>query len=134
MELETRCFQWWPAIICQATSHRETIATDRFCFCIVPLLDGSLNGTHPAKMLFQFFFRMPICFIHWFGRLAEVVEVAELMRYIWYHGLNGLTDGALPIRDHSTDGNVKRLLYFAQEICQISFTRTQQASCEENFT
>jgi len=50
--------------------------------------------------------------------------MAQLVGNVWQDCLNGIPDGALPIRDHSPNGHVDHLLHFTSQICQIGFTRT----------
>ncbi len=75
-------------------------------------------------MLFQFLFGMSIRLIHRLGRFTQIMEVAQLVRNVWQHRLNCITDGMLSIRDDPTDGNINHLLNLAKEAGKLRFTST----------
>ena len=84
-------------------------------------------------MLFQFFFGMPIRFIHRLRCFAQVMEVAQLVRDVRQRRLYCLADGVLPIRDDPTDGNINLLLDLAKEVGKVRFTGTEETPGEEDF-
>src|SRR5215469_7317834 len=111
-------------IVGEGTTHSQAVSANDFGLFIVALLQCSFDGTNPTHLFFEFFLGMPISFSHRFRRLAEVMEVTQLMWDVRQSMSNGLTNGVLPIGDDSFDRNLQCLAnrcYFFEQRYEILF-------------
>src|SRR5947209_6225011 len=108
-----------PAVVGQGAAHRGAVALNRSRLQVVTALDLALDRPHPADPLLQLLLGVPIGLVDRLGRLAEVVEVAELVRYAVERHLDRLADRVLAVGDHASDRHLQRLLDFGDEPGQV---------------
>ena len=99
MEFEPRGLQGWAAIIGEGTPYSRTVAPYDFGFRVTPSFEAPFDGAYPTDTFFQFFLGMAVGFINGLRRLAEVMEVTELVWHMGEHLRDGTADGQLAVRN-----------------------------------
>ena len=79
MEFEPRGLQGWASIIRKGTPHGRTVAPHDCGFRIAPSFEAPFNGAYPTDPLFEFFLGMAIGVINGLRRLAQIMEVTQLL-------------------------------------------------------
>ena len=97
MEFEPRGFQGWASIIREGTPHGRTVTPHDFGFRITPSFEAPFDGAYPTDTFFPFFLGMAVGFINGLRRLAEVMEVTELVWHMGEHLRDGTADGQLAV-------------------------------------
>jgi hypothetical protein len=84
--------QRWPAVVGQRPAHRQAIAADGGRFRVVARFECPLQGAHAARMLLELLLGVAIRLEDRLGRLAQVMELAQLMRHAGEDRLDGGLD------------------------------------------
>ena len=79
MELEPRGRQRRTTVVGDRTPHRRAVTADGLGFRVISAFEGVLYGPADASnVVFEFLFGVTIGFVDALGRLAQVVELAQL--------------------------------------------------------
>ena len=81
---------------------------------------------------FQFLFGVAIGLVDRSGCLAQVVKLAELVRYIFERRRDRISDRTLAVGDHGLDGNFELIADDFDQFRQILLTTREQASSQQN--
>ena len=114
MEFEPRGVQGWPAIVREGTAHGRTGAPHDFGFRITPSFEAPFNGAYPTDTLFEFFLGMAVSVINGLRRLAEIMEVTQVVWYIGEHLRDGTAEGQLAVR-HEAHNRHRQVLTHCSE-------------------
>src|SRR5262245_59961964 len=96
----------------------------------------SFNRAHPAPVLLQFCFRVPIGFIKGLDGIFEVMKLTELMWHTWKHKGHSASNGFLAVRDDAFDRDLERLqklLDFLQQCSDIPLGTAVQWPSQQHF-
>ena len=131
-EDQPRSRQRRPAVVGQGATHRGAVTVYRLGLRVVTALDLALDRPHPADALLQFLLGVAVGLEDRLGCLAEVVEVAELVRDTVERLFDRLADRVLAVGDHADDRDRQRLLDLGDQSGQVVLGRGQEASGQQD--
>ncbi len=76
---EPRGAEWSAAVIGERRAYRQAIPSHRFGLRIAPALQRPLDGAHAPHVLFQLCLGVAVRLVDRLGRLAQIMELAELV-------------------------------------------------------
>ena len=118
-QLQPRGLQRRPAVVGQRRADRRAVAPDRLGLGVVAALDLPLDRPDAADLLLQLDLGVAVGLVDRPGRLAEVVELAELVG----HAVEGLgdrlADRVLAVGDHPGDRHRQGRLHLAEQLGQV---------------
>jgi hypothetical protein len=132
VELYARGRKRGPSIVGDCAAYRQAVAADGLGFQVLPAFQLPLDGPHPAHPLLEFLLGMAVGFIDLFGRLSEVVKLAQLVRSFGEHSCHSPSDRVLPIRDDAQDRNLKLSLDLQQQVHQGLLGPAQKTACQKD--
>jgi hypothetical protein len=133
VEFEPRGVQGRVPIIREGTADRSTVTSHHRGFRTALACEAPFDGAYPADTLLELFLGMTVHLINGLGRLAEVVEVAQLVRHIGEHVGDGTADRELAVRNDAYDWYRQGLSHCPEQDCQILLGRGQQATGQKDF-
>ena len=132
MEFEPRRAERRAPVVGHRGTDGEAVAPDRRRFVIRPPFEGALEGPHPAHLLLEAHLGVAIRLEDRLGRLAQVVELAQLVGHVGQHQRHRRADRLLAVRDHAGDRHRERLLDLAQQRRQVTLRPAQEAPGEQD--
>jgi hypothetical protein len=128
LQFEARGGKRCPAVIGDRAAHGRTIALHDGRFRIVPLLHGPFDPADAAHLLLELFLGMPVGLEDRMRRLAQEMELAQLMRHARQDLGDRLADGGLTVADHAHDRHAHGGHGLAQQPRQILGPAGEQAA------
>lgn len=101
------------AIIGQSAADRGTVPLHELGLDVLAAFDLTFGRPDGADLLLQFLLGMAVGFADRQCRLAQIVELAELMRHLRQHFLDRQTDRGLAVADHADDRDLQVLHHLA---------------------
>ncbi len=132
MQLQPRGAQRWPPIVGERAPHRQAIPADGLRLVVLPVLERALAGPHPAHLLLEPRLRVPIGLEDRFRRLAQVVELAQLVGHAGQHQRHRRADRLLPVGDDAADRHRQRRLDLAQQRREVALRPAQEAARQQD--
>jgi hypothetical protein len=93
---------------------------------------SALDRSDPAHLLLQLLLGVPVGLEDRLGRLAQVMEVAQLVSGIGQRGSDRPPDRMLPVRDHAADRDRQGGPDLAQQRGQVGPRRAQEAAGQQH--
>lgn len=121
MQLQPCTGQRRQSVVGQRGAHCGAVVTHdlRFLIVLATLLRLALDRPDAAHALLQLLLRMAIGLGDWLGRLAEVVEMAQLMGDLPESLLHRVANALLAVGDHTSDGYGQGRADLGDQPCQI---------------
>lgn len=121
-------------VVGQGATHGQAVATHRLGLDIVTSFHGAFKRAHPAHTLLEFFLGVAVGLEERARGLAQVVELAELVRHGGQHGGDRVADGVLSIRDDPSHRHGQRGDGLPQQRRQIVTCPAEQTARQQHFT
>src|SRR5258706_737447 len=102
LEFEARGGERRASVVGQRAAHRQAIVSRRLGLRLAVVgcaFQGALDGTPAAHALLELFLGVPVCLNDRAGRLAQVVELTELVGHAWQRPRHRVADVDLPVRN-----------------------------------
>lgn len=132
MQLQPRGAQRRAAVVGERAPHRQAIPTDGLRFVVPPAFERTFQGAYPAHFLLEACLRMPVGLEDRLRRLAQVVELAELVRHAGQYQRHRRADRLLPVGDDPADRHRQCRLDLAQQCRQIALCPAQEAARQQD--
>ncbi len=120
MELQTRGLQRRAAVVGQRRPHRGAVLASCLGLRVVATFELPLDRPDAADLFLEQDLGVAVGLVDRPRRLAEVVELAELVGHAGQRLGDGLADRMLPVGDHADDGHLQGLFNLADEPGQIT--------------
>ena len=99
----------------------------------MPSFEAPFDGAYPTDPLFQFFLGMAVGVINGLRRLAEIMEVTELVWHIGEYLRDGTADGQLAVRNDADNRHRHVLTHCPEQYGEVRLGRRQQTAGQEDF-
>jgi len=132
MQAQARRTQRREPVIGERAAYGQTVAAHHRSLLIHSPLDRSFDRAHAAHLLLEFLLGVPVGLEDGPRGLAQVVELAELVRHTGQDGGDRVADRMLPIGNHPDDGYWKRGDHLPQQGGQIVASATEQTARQEH--
>jgi hypothetical protein len=117
-------------VIRERRAHRQAIAPHRLGLRIGPALQCPFDGTRAPHMLFHLRLGVAVCLVDRLGRLAQVMELAELVGHAGPHAGDGAPDRMLAIRNDAPDRDRQRRAHVREQRGDGLLGGAQEAACQ----
>lgn len=120
------------ALVAQGTAHGQAIAAHRLRLRVIPAFQPLLDRPHAPDVLLEFLLRVPIRLIQGARRLAQIMELAELMGHARQRARDREADGLLPVGDGPDDWHREVRPHRADEAPDIVGGGAEQAAGQQH--
>ncbi len=128
MKHQTGCFQGRSPVIRERAAHGLAVAPNRYRFGIITIGHAPLTVPHTPHIFLEQGARLPIRRRDGLGGFLQVMVVTQLVGDIRHDVADRQTDRGLAIRDHGLDRHGQRRVHLTQEVGQIGFAGTGEAT------
>jgi len=132
VQAQSRGTQGRPPVVGQRATHRQTIPAHHLGLAIGASLHRTLDRAHSPHALLEFLLRVAVRLEERARGLAQVVELAELVRHVGQHGGDRVADGVLPVRDDAGHRHGQRGDGFPEQRRQVVAGPAQQTPRQED--
>ena len=132
VQLEPGGAQGWAAVVGQRAAHREAVAAGRPRCGVRAPFQGALDRADAAHLFLQLLLGVAVGLVNGLGRLAQIVEVAQLVRHVGQGRGDRLADGELAVGEDGRDRDGQGLPNLNEEGGEVLLGGAEQAAGEQH--
>ncbi len=120
------------ALVAEGTTHGQAIAAHHLRLRVVPAFHPLLDRPHAPDVLLEFLLGVAIRLIERACRLAQIMELTELMRYPRQGARDGEAEGLLSIGDNPDDWHAEGRPHLVDQARHVGGGGTEQAPGQQH--